>query len=259
MVGSIAMAAWTKMIPYDNFNNSGDNTIALWIEVALFTTFYQQGVVDAFLASHSRRAPPFNRESGWFTSTLLVDKIRKLSHQLVTTLGYTTNTKVDSPQLTKCTVAVIAWVSWFILSIVPIPDHDVCGGGFRYPAYCRSSAGHFVFRSWAILGLALWWFQHHLPSALKKVKAFASFGFTLYTLHWFFLELAFKHIYGGPVPPGQPNQPGELPWWLGLAIGLCFCFFTTGMCHLFLKAVMGSGVSWKWKEDELRVTIKTAS
>merc|ERR1719253_2159278 len=124
------------------------------------------------------------------------------------------------PRFSQWVAFVICYGGWLLLSFVPVSGHTMVGAGFRYPAYCRASAADFVLRSWAILGLAVFWYRNYLPNAVARLKTIAPFGFTLYVLHWFFIELFFSRIY---VDISYPKN-GEPSWQAGLVLGLTFCF-----------------------------------
>jgi hypothetical protein len=240
VLASVALAAWTKKTPYDNFHH---HDFALWIESALLVIFYQQGMVDALLGALPKTTAKREKNPGSTLQGFISAASKSLEN-------------AARPYAAQGRSSFIAWLLWLLLSIVPISGRAIWGGGFRYPAYCRASAGEFVLRTWAILCLAIWWFGQHLPTSMKKLKNYSDFGFTLYTLHWVFIDLAFSHIYGIPL---TSRRPGDLPWWLGLIFGLCFCLAMVSICHLSFKAVTGNGLSWTWVNNELKVTIKTGS
>merc|ERR1719162_2179920 len=102
---------------------------------------------------------------------------------------------VAHPRLSQATLFLIAWGGFLLCSLVPVIGSSIFDPGFRYPAYNRLSAGDYVLRSWIVLGLAVFWFQSQLPKAVMHLKMMAPFGFTLYFLHWFFIELAFRRMY----------------------------------------------------------------
>lgn len=237
---SVALAAWTKKTPYDSFHH---HSFDLWIELALLIIFYQQGMVDGLLGGFPKKAESLVK----LKSSTIYGVASSALHTLECAIR---------PYMLREWKALTAWTLWLLLSLIPISGRAIWGGGFRYPAYCRTSAGEFVLRTWAILSLAVWWFGQHLPVAMKRIKNFSEFGFTLYTLHWVFIELAFSHVYG---IPQASHHSGDLPWWLGLIFGLSFCFAMVSACHLFFKAVTGNGLSWTWVDNELKVTIKTGT
>lgn len=248
MVASIALATCMKKTPYDDLVNGDNyNHSCLWIELLLLMVFYQQGIVDGIF----RGLPPAKEVPETFTAPLW----NRFRQRLALAEKSFEKSKSDRPRLTHCIRSAVAWGLWLLVSLVPVSSgfHIVTGPGFRYPAYYRSSAGSFVLRSWLVLGIAVWWFGSHLPPVLARFKNLAQFGFTLYMLHWFFIELALDVIYRHPRLPA----PGELPWWFALVISCTFCLLSVAMCHGALKVASGRDLTWKWSINELVIRIKT--
>jgi hypothetical protein len=240
VVASVGMAALTKRFAYDDFlHGERTNESGLWIELCLLTVFYQQGVVDGILRDVPAARDPLTSK--------LISPLRR-AEQAYTALMSTW------PRLREFFISVFAWSLWWFVSSYQVTGTDLLfSPGYRYPAYFWGTAGLFVLRSWIVLGVAVWWWGYHLPAFMRHLQTVASFGFTLYVLHWFFIETVLSALYGSPHPPG----PGDVPWWLALVIALTLTLVASSLCHMAMKVVMGQGVHWKWSNNELVVKIKT--
>jgi len=219
----VAMATWTKKIPFDA-THLADNSSGLWIELCLLMMFYQQGVADGIF----KNVPAIQ-------DTAMANPLWSQAWQYVSKASETITAAM--PRLADLMRFLFALGLWLLVSFVPVAGHHVVGAGFRYPAYCRASAGEFVLRSWIVLALAVWWWGQHLPEALKGLKTLGSFGFTLYVLHWFFIESVLGQMYVAPQMP----KPGEVPWWVALSVSLTVTGLAAAACHGALKVITGSG------------------
>jgi len=206
--------------------------------------FYQQGVADAIF----RSIPEIKDET-----TSVGPSLNRLTQCLASLKGSLEKATEVQPRLSQAIFFLIAWGGFLLCSLVPVIGHTMIDAGFRYPAYSRLSAGDFVLRSWIVLGLAVLWFGSQLPKAVTQLKMIAPFGFTLYVLHWFFVELAFSRIY---VKISLPRK-GEPSWQVGLVLSLVFCFLAVLVCHLMLKAVTSQRATSSWSLEELVIRIKT--
>jgi len=244
IVASVALAAWTKKMAYDDLRDGDSaNKNCLWIEMCSMMLFYQQGVADGIFRSTPGIKDAVCTSSFW----------NQLRRPLAAFETYLEKVKAERPRLGELIASVVAWGLFLLVALIPIYSHAVVDPGYRYPAYYRNGAGSFVLRSWATLALAIWWWGGHLPKALMCLKTVAPLGFTLYVLHWFFIELVFGQIY----PQRHIPMPGELPWWVALVIALVVCALAVTVCHGAIKAATGNGLSWKWLKDELVIRIKT--
>jgi len=238
IIASVALATWTKKAPYDDLMDS-QNVSCLWIELLLLMVFYQQGVADGI----------FRNTKG--TQDSMANPVLE---QCWCRLNAAWTSLAARASFTELPASVVAWGLFLILSFVPIASGiEVSRGpGYRYPAYSAGCAGNFVLRSWAVLGLGVWWFGQHLPKAFLSLKVVAPVGFTLYVLHWFFIEVALGWIYVDKSLVGPHGElPDELPWWLALFLTLGLCLLAVTLCHVGFMAVTGQGVGWKFSRDDL--------
>jgi len=243
IVATVALATWTTTVDYDGIHPEANSNV-LWLELCMLLVFYQQGVADGIF----RCVPDVNEALPGGSSVHLV---------VASVKTYVEKAKILWPGLANWICFLLPWFLWSLVSFIPVSGHYVATTpGFRYPAYSGSSAGNYVLRSWVVLGLAVWWWSQHVPTAVARLKTVAPFGFTLYLMHWFFIELTMAELYGAPDAQGLSGPTG-LPWWLGLFFSLAITLCAAGASHIVLKAAVSRVFSGRWSQEEPGHAVKT--
>mmetsp|Transcript_102507 Transcript_102507/g.187300 ORF Transcript_102507/g.187300 Transcript_102507/m.187300 type:complete len:917 (-) Transcript_102507:57-2807(-) len=257
VVASVALATFTLRTTFDKSQMHSNNSSTLWVELLCFAIFYQQGVVDGVLKTAAAREQAEGEDACAEHKPGFRPGVLPFSAPLETMLSKTWMQKMHrwNPQKNGRVMAAVCWGLWLLLSLLPVPGMMIYGAGFRYPAYRRSSAGHFILRSWAILGIAIWWWSNHLPEVFRRMSGFAELGFSFYFLHWLFIESAMLEIYG---KPAWPLPRGDMPWWAGLFLSLLACCFGVLLCHALLVLLIRGGLRCYRSHNEFVIAVKTS-
>jgi len=131
-----------------------------------------------------------------------------------------------------CQTAVSSVLVWTIivpsLCLTPVPEGNLWGISPRYPTYNGIAGAHFLVRTWLILGVCFFWWQHQ---AWQIPLASTSFPFVFYVVHWLPVDVVLGFFYG--------RVPGSIlertPWPVALVIALITSVGTTVIAQRILE------------------------